>query len=202
MQRFQPLDDSKSWVIISDLCAPLEWNQIFANDQPVEIDLGAGDGGFVAGRAEKHPEINFLAVERLLGRARKIARKAARLRLPNLKVLRLESLYTVQYLVPKSSVAILHLMFPDPWPKRKHWGNRLVQPEFVNSLARVLKEGGEFRLTTDHEDYFKAACAVVNQNHEFNSMPLWDFAEDPLTDFQRQFESEGRSIYRARWKRN
>ena len=62
-------------VTIADLCARLDWREIFGNDYPVELDLGAGDGGFALAYAKQHPEINLLAVERLLGRVRKIEKR-------------------------------------------------------------------------------------------------------------------------------
>jgi tRNA (guanine-N7-)-methyltransferase len=199
--RQKPLDETPAFVPIADLCAVLNWEQVFPAEQPVEIDLGAGDGGFIAERARQFPGVNFLAVERLLGRARKIARKAVRLGLPNLKVLRLESAYALKYLVPPGSVRIIHLMFPDPWPKRKHRKYRLIQPAFVESLARALELGGEFRFTTDHHEYFLFGSGVISERGLLDPAPVWDFSIDPLTDFQRDFLKEGRAFYRALWRK-
>src|SRR6201996_9154081 len=116
---------------IEDLCARFDWPQIFGNANPVELDLGAGDGGFAIAYAQQHPGINLLAVERLLGRVRKIEKRAARAGLTNVRVLRLEFGYTVKYLLPPDSVSVAHIMFPDPWPKRRHWDRRAVQAGFV-----------------------------------------------------------------------
>src|ERR1700677_4048086 len=130
-------------VVLTDLCQRLDWRGLFGNDQPVELDLGAGDGGFALAYARQHPEINLLAVERLLGRVRKIEKRTIRAKLTNLRVLRLEFGYTVRYLLPPGSVSIAHILFPDPWPKRRHWPRRLMQPDFVRDLAMALKSGGE-----------------------------------------------------------
>jgi tRNA (guanine-N7-)-methyltransferase len=189
------------FVEITDVCRPLNWPEIFGNDHPVEIDLGAGDGDFLLDWAARFPQRNFLAVERLLGRARKIERRGRRAELNNLRVLRFESAYTVRYLCPPGSVEILHLMFPDPWPKRKQQKNRLIQAEFGATLVRALTPAGEFRFTTDHAEYFETSCAVLDAVDGLRREPLWELENYPETDFQRQWREQGRDTFRARWRR-
>lgn len=185
-----------------DLNRPLDWVALFGEARAregIEIDLGAGDGDFIAARAAAHPERGFLGVERLLGRALKIARKAERREIENLKALRLESWYTVQYLAAPGSVAVIHLMFPDPWPKNRHAGNRVVQPTFATAVAQALRPEGEFRFTTDHEAYFYEASAVLDAEAGLQRREVWDYSDDATTDFQVLWEAEGRNTYRARW---
>ncbi|MCE0484673.1 MAG: tRNA (guanosine(46)-N7)-methyltransferase TrmB [Methylacidiphilales bacterium] len=188
-------------VPITDICRHFDWRELFGNDHPVELDLGAGDGGFALAYAQQHPEINLLAVERLLGRVRKIAKRAARAKVTNLRVLRLEFGYTVRYLLPPQSVSVAHILFPDPWPKRRHWPRRLIQPDFIRDLAAAFKTGGELRFTTDHEHYFETAQQAVAEAHILQRAPEWDWTADPKTDFQLTFDAEGRPTYRARWIR-
>ncbi|MEZ5324979.1 MAG: tRNA (guanosine(46)-N7)-methyltransferase TrmB [Verrucomicrobiales bacterium] len=170
---------------------------------PLEIDLGCGDGSFLIDIASHLPERQFLGVERLLGRVRKVARKAERAGLANLQVLRLESAYTIGWILPDACISRVHLLFPDPWPKKRHHKNRFVQPDNIASIKRILCDGGEFLFKTDHEGYFEWVKGVM---HECNLLaPLgWDEPDFyyPETDFERQWKDEGRKIYRARFGKN
>jgi tRNA (guanine-N7-)-methyltransferase len=190
---------SNASIVLTDICRRLDWREIFGNDHPVELDLGAGDGGFALAYAQQHPEVNLLAVERLLGRVRKIEKRAVRAGQDNLRVLRLEFGYTVRYLLPPASVSVAHILFPDPWPKRRHWPRRLIQPTFIRDLAVALRPGGELRFTTDHAHYFETAQQAIRDAIVLQPAPEWNWADDPKTDFQKTFDAEGRATYRARW---
>ena len=170
--------------------------------RPLEVDLGCGDGTFLLAMAALHPERNFLGVERMLGRYDKVARKITHAGLTNARVLRLESSYTVGWLLPTASVSRLHLLCPDPWPKKKHHRRRLVVgEEFQKGLQRSLVPGGEFLLKTDDADYFAAAIEQFDVLAPFQRLDWPDDAFDyPQTDFENQWLRAGRRIHRARWQ--
>ncbi len=171
-----------------------------STETPLEIDLGCGDGTFLLKMAEQHPNRHFLGVERLLGRVRKVCRRAAKMNLKNLQVLRLESKYTLEYLLPLESVSRLHLLCPDPWPKAKHHKNRLVQQDFLHALDRILQPHGEFLFKTDHPEYFEW---VVEEMETFGKFEQLEWSDDsffyPKTDFQVQWEAEGKVIQQLRF---
>ncbi len=171
-------------------------------DAPLEVELGSGDGTFLVDLAAAHPERNFLGIERLLGRATKTIRKAARAGVGNVKVLRLEVAYAVGYLLPLGAVSRVHLLFPDPWPKKKQHKHRLVQPAFCSALHRLLEPGGEWLFKTDHEEYFEEATSVIHASGLFEAC---DWPEEafvyPQTDFERLWRGEGRAIHQARFGR-
>ena len=112
-------------------------DRIFGKAQSLEVEIGAGDGSFLVAYAKAHPELNLIGLERLLGRLRKIDRKARRAGLENVRLLRLEAAYFVQYMLPRASVRAFHIYFPDPWPKRRHWKNRLINDAFVPLLREA-----------------------------------------------------------------
>lgn len=186
----------------ADYFRRLERHELCRDDRPLEVDLGCGDGSFLVAMAAHFPERDFLGVERLLGRARKVGRKLVRNRLENGRVLRLESRYVVEWLLPEDSVSRLHLLCPDPWPKVRHHRRRLVQAEFLNAVQRVLVPGGEFLFMTDHPEYFewvseKVAGCVGLDGLEW----LEDSFFYPKTDFQELWESEGKSMWRLRCRK-
>ena len=115
--------DSVHWIPASIL-EPARVAELFPQPGPLCVDYGCGEGAFVVAMAKKHPELNFLATERLAGRVEKVCRNGARLGLSNLRVLRLENLYTAKFLLPPGSVAVSYVSFPDPWPTRAHPSRR------------------------------------------------------------------------------
>jgi tRNA (guanine-N7-)-methyltransferase len=183
----------------------LEKSEIFPDpSRPLEIDLGCGDGTFTVAMARAHPERDFLAVERLKGRVEKTAKKIAAAHLPNAKVMRLESAYTVSWLLPTAAVSRLHLLCPDPWPKKRHHKNRLINhDEFLPGLERILEPGtGEFLIKSDHQEYFQNALANLAACPTFHPLTWLDDAFPyPHTDFEKHWLSQGKSIHRARWHR-
>jgi len=177
----------------------LEMNEIRNGERPLEIDLGCGDGSFLVELAGHHPERDFIGVERLLGRCKKVAKKIRRTGAANARILRLDSKYVVEWLLPQASVSRIHLLCPDPWPKFKHHRRRLVQVPFLGAVKAALQPGGEFLFMTDHVEYFEYACEQIHASGLFEIAP-WE--EDsffyPKTDFQIQWEAEGKSMNRIR----
>ncbi|MBK1792511.1 tRNA (guanosine(46)-N7)-methyltransferase TrmB [Persicirhabdus sediminis] len=195
----KPQTTSPLQFIPQDYFRRLSINEIFADDKPLEIDLGCGDGTFLLEMAKHYPERNFLGVERLLGRVRGVCKRAEDAKLTNVKVLRLESKYTLEWLLPEESVSRLHLLCPDPWPKAKHARRRLVQQDFLEALRKVLTPGGEFLFKTDHPPYFEWVEEEIETFSKFNQL---EWPEDaffyPKTDFQKLWESQGKSLQALR----
>ena len=154
-------DEAAVEYVPKSLTSALEFDKVFSRPAPLEIDLGCGDGVFLAALAQENPAHNFLGIERLLGRVRSVCRKVARLDLKNARILRMESNYAVRHLLAAGSVTTFHLLFPDPWPKRRHHRRRAFTPEFVSSIHRALIAGGLFHVATDHADYFHQIERVI-----------------------------------------
>jgi len=173
---------------------------MFPRAQPLEVELGSGDGSFLVNYARLHPERNFLGVERLLGRLRKLDRKARRAGLRNLRGLRIESAYFLEYLMPRQSIAALHVYFPDPWPKRKHRKNRLIDARFTEIAGQALAPGGIVYLRTDDTDYFSQMTSVFAANPAFHPTETPVELSAIVTDFERNFHARGVATLRAAYR--
>lgn len=176
---------------------PLVTASIFGRAAPLEVELGSGDGSFIVEWARRHSDRDFLAVERLLGRIRKVDRKTQRAGLSNLRALRIEASYCLEYLLPAGTVAALHIYFPDPWPKRRHHKNRLVNERFPELVWRCLAPGAPVYLRTDDANYFEQMIRVFGADSRFESVDTPEPLALVTTDFERAFNAEGIPTRRA-----
>ncbi len=175
--------------------------ELFPVTQPLEVELGCGDGSFMAQYARLHPEHNFLGVERLLGRLRKLNKKGLRAGLKNLRIIRIEASYFIEYMVPSASTTALHIYFPDPWPKRKQRKNRLINERFTEIARQVLVMNGIVYLRTDDKDYFEQMTTVFAANAHFEAMETPAELSVIITDFERQFNAQGIPTNRAAYRK-
>lgn len=179
---------------------PIDLAQVFQKSQPLQVELGSGDGSFLAQWAKLQPAFNFLGIERLLGRLRKLDRKGQRAGLTNLRALRIEASYFLDHLLPAQAAHALHVYFPDPWPKRKHRKNRLVNESFPTSAARVLAPGGAVYLRTDDADYFAQMREVFQASSPFHPVETPEDLRATVTDFERGFQARGVPTLRAAYQ--
>jgi tRNA (guanine-N7-)-methyltransferase len=171
----------------------LDFANVFGRKAPLEVDLGCGDGAFLASVAAINPEHNFLGVERLAGRVRSACHKARNL--PNVRVLRIETAYAVRYLFPPESVSIFYFLFPDPWPKRRHHERRVFKADFLEDLTRALAPGGLLHVATDQSDYFEQMRELSRGCNDLEDLNT-EIEKMPATTFEKRFRSLNRPIYR------
>ena len=179
---------------------PFDLVTVFGRSAPLEVDLGCGDGSFLATMAAENPDKNFLGVERLLGRVRSACRNIERAGLTNARVMRFEITYFAEHLLPPGSVTAFHLLFPDPWPKRRHARRRVVSGSFLASLQRALVPGGAVHIATDDTEYFRQITHAVSASPDFAIIPA-PSSVYPSTKFERRFRAQGVPIQRLELRR-
>jgi tRNA (guanine-N7-)-methyltransferase len=175
--------------------------EMFPQAQRLEIELGSGDGSFLVEYAARHRDRNFIGVERLLGRIRKLDKRGRQVGLQNLAAVRIESSYFLQYLLPKNSAGALHIYFPDPWPKRRHWRHRLINEGFPALAATALQPKGLVYLRTDDAPYFKIMQEVFAARSLFVPVETPPELASLATDFEREFLSRGIQTFRAAYQK-
>ena len=175
---------------LDSLTDRLDLQKIFERNAPLHVDLGCGDGLFLCALAQRMPDKNFLGIERLLNRVRTSARKVVTL--DNVGLLRVESSYAVRYLLPAESVERFYLLFPDPWPKRRHHRRRIVTPDFLGSIHAALEKNGSIYIATDDVDYFWKIKEIAESNPGF-AIEEADI-DLPQSKFGRIFREKGAPI--------
>jgi len=180
-------------VIPDTYLAPLDLNEIFGRAAPVIVDLGCGDGSFTCELARNQPEKNFLGIDKMAGRVGKTSRKAAGL--GNVRVLNVEIAYAVRFLLPAESVETFFLLFPDPWPKRRHHRRRLVTTNFLTSIHCALEPQGILSIATDQVDYFGQIQRAAREHPGFAIVDIAG-SDLPMTKFEKRFHALGAPIHR------
>jgi tRNA (guanine-N7-)-methyltransferase len=202
-----PLEELAPYLLeVPQLPAPLDWQAVFGNAAPVEIEVGFGKGLFLVTAAQACAGVNFLGIE--------IARKyqlftATRLAKRGLRNVRLAKADARQFLrdhVASGSCQAIHIYFPDPWWKKRHVKRRLFTPEFVAQCERVLQSTGRLHVVTDVEDYAREVKELVAAQSRLRLLPPPEPHEpahdlDYLTNFERKFRKEGRPIFRASYEK-
>lgn len=132
---------------------PPDWEMVFGRPGPLVVEIGFGTGEFLVDRALAHPEMNFVGIERSWVSVQRLFRRLERSGPGNVRVVHGGADFVLECLFSVESVAQLYINFPDPWPKERHHGRRLIQPAFVRVLSERLAPGGKVTVATDHGGY-------------------------------------------------
>jgi tRNA (guanine-N7-)-methyltransferase len=132
----------------------------------VRLEIGFGGGEYLAAQAQAHPRTGFIGCEPFVnGMAKALALIEARA-LANIRLHLGDAVALIDWL-PPTSLAGVDLVYPDPWPKRRHWKRRFVQERTIAEMARILAPGGEFRFVSDVPDYAAWTLARVLRSPDF-----------------------------------
>jgi len=127
--------------------------QVFSRPlESVHLEIGFGGGENLIAEATAHPAVGFFGCEPFVNGMAKVLASIEAQAIDNIRLYAGDAIDLLAWL-PTASVARIDLLYPDPWPKRRHWKRRFVQDRTVAMLARVLRRGGVFRFATDIPDY-------------------------------------------------
>lgn len=179
---------------------------LFDRPQRVKIEYCSGNGAWILAKALQHPDINWVAIERRFDRVRKIWSKLKNYQLDNLLIVCGEGNAITHHYLPSESVDEVFINFPDPWPKKRHAKNRLIQPNFASEAYRILQPGGLFTLVTDDVDYSQIMIDVVGSHTGFvSSYPapyfITERADYGTSYFEDLWRSQGKTIHYHQFKK-
>ena len=179
-----------------------EYTLVSPGSGVIELDLGCGSGSYAAALAARFPERKILAADVMIGRLRKAVRRFAAARAGNAEALRVEAGMLISRMLPDRSIDRIHLLCPDPWPKGRHRGHRLMTSDFTAQLHRVLKEDGVFHFSSDDPAYRDAVSEALGQSKLFALAPEALADLDGLcSDFERRWLNVGKEVVHTAWRR-
>lgn len=206
MQQEQPREDLAPWFLtLDDLDGQADWNCLFQNDHPVELDVGCGRGLFLFNESLAHPERNYLGIEIDYREGRRTAKRLKKRQAPNARVWGGDARAALERHIRPASIATVHVYFPDPWWKRKHRRRRVFTDAFVDQVVRILEPGGLLVSATDVPEYFETIAGLLNNDPRFDplvpgTLPGGEHDLDYLTSFDRKARQQGKPIHHGRWQ--
>jgi tRNA (guanine-N7-)-methyltransferase len=185
----------------------LDPQALFGNPRPVFLEIGFGNGEALAAMAERHPAWNYLGAEVHAPGVGHLLLEAARRGLENIRILRCDAVELLESGLPPASLAGVYLLFPDPWPKKRHHKRRILNPAFVALLARAVRRGGLFHAATDWEPYARQMLSLLEAGGRpfvndagpgaFSPRP----SDRPLTRFERRGQRLGHRVWELLFRR-
>ncbi|MGE3141989.1 MAG: tRNA (guanosine(46)-N7)-methyltransferase TrmB [Hyphomonadaceae bacterium] len=156
--------------------------------RPLTLEIGFGGGEHLAARAAGAPEGGFLGVEPFLNGVASALQAIDAAGLTNIRIYQGDA-REVLARMPGGALDCVYILFPDPWPKTRHWKRRLIQPAFAAELARVLKSGGEVRFATDWAAYAEWSLAV------FLGEPAFEWRAESAADWRAPWPGHSPTRY-------
>ena len=174
-------------------------DEIFGNTAPVHLEIGCGKGDFVCGMAEKHPDINFIAIERISDVLMLAAEKVKAKGLKNVRLAVMNAANLAERIAPHS-IERIYLNFSDPWPKKGYAKRRLTYKAFLDIYKTLLEENGSIFVKTDDTGLYEFSLTELSENgftitDKTTDLHASGYANDNvMTEYERNFTSSGKKI--------
>lgn len=198
-------------VSLSEVSSPIDWQELFGNSNPVEIEIGFGKGRFLLETSKQFPDINYIGVERAQKYVELTRQRFLKYMqhygvdknsgvFENVRLAWTDANYFLSRYIPEESVKAYHVYFPDPWPKVRQQKRRIFRNrEFLDAIFRTLSlNDGKLYVVTDYSEYFNEIQERIANHTELISIPpnMGEY-QDIATNFEIKYRLEGRNIYRA-----
>ncbi len=198
MSQFQNIIDTtdKSFETIE--------SPLFANKNPLHLEIGSGSGNFLKTMAEENPSINFIGVDLRFKRLVSSANKSKDFN--NIVFIKGRG-ENVDKILKNNPLDHLYIFFPDPWPKKRHKKNRLVNAQFLKKISNILKNNGIIEIKSDHGEYFDFMIEEIKKSpYEVEELSRDLYSEKSLdqsaSEFEQMFYNQGLKINYVRLRKS
>jgi tRNA (guanine-N7-)-methyltransferase len=182
-----------------ELDKPVDWEKVFDNKNPVDCEIGFGNGEFLVKKSKLHPERNFFGIDYSNESFRRAVKKIKKARKQSIKVVCMEAKAAFIVLIPEKSLSHIYLNFPDPWPKKKHYKNRLLDREFLKIAASCSTDKGKIIVATDDPFYRDFILEEIGAVHLWESLFQrgWtdELSDHFSTKYEKKWRKEGKEIF-------
>lgn len=183
----------------SHLAEGLDGPRTFGREGPLVLEIGFGDGRYLVHLARTRPEWNLLGVEVSLASVSRAYRRLRREGVATARIHHGHARFLARDVLAPGSLHRIYVNFPDPWPRKRHLPNRLLQDDFFRLISNRLEPGGQVLLTTDHLEYFDFACIQAAATGLFDAEE-GDPPEGTLdTKYAQKWRAERRTIRHVAW---
>lgn len=187
------------WVVQEPEQRRGRFRELFENDHPIHIEVGMGKGRFIMELAGRHPEINYIGIERYPSVLLRALQKREELELSNIWFMCVDAKLLAEIFAP-GEVERIYLNFSDPWPKDRHAKRRLTSPEFMKVYDQILAEGGTVEFKTDNQGLFSYSLEAIPEagwkiDAFTRDLHHSDMAEgNVMTEYEMKFSALGNPI--------
>ena len=171
--------------------APADLRTLFAGVDSVRVESGFGGGEHLMAEATAHPNTGFIGIEPFINGMAKALVVIDERKLSNIRLHHGDATDMLAWL-PKSSLARFDLLYPDPWPKKRHWKRRFVQDKSVAEIASAVRPGGEFRFASDIPSYIEWTLTRLLRSPDF----IW--TAEQADDWRKPWPGFTRTRYEAK----
>lgn len=179
---------------------PLDFDALFGRHAPVTLEIGFGNGESLVALASSHRDCNYLGLEVHPPGVGHLLLRCETEQLQNVRVICDDAVQVLQRRVPDASLDQVLLYFPDPWPKKRHHKRRIVQPAWVELVARKLRPGGVLRMATDWQPYAEHMLATANACAALRNVAATGaFVDRPDSRPVTRFEQRGQRLGHGVW---
>lgn len=181
---------------------PFDMGIVFGREAPVILEIGFGMGDSLVQMAMNNPDINYLGIEVHRPGIGSILASIDENQINNIRVVNHDAVEVLQKAILDDSLNGIHIFFPDPWPKKRHFKRRLIQSSFVDLLSRKLGPNGKLHIATDWKNYAEWIEEIMKENPIFLRLPENTPHQRPMTKFEKRGLELGHGVWDLQYRKS